>query len=88
MKATARCPKCGKKLGTSCTACITGGKSVHKCKGSKEVEAISGIKWNITDKRPGNDADMSFLKDLKELQKIDKDDKQEAYPKTIKKKKS
>lgn len=47
MRATATCPKCGKKLESDCRACIESKSDVHVCKGKKESDIIENVKWKI-----------------------------------------
>jgi hypothetical protein len=50
MKAKAICPKCGKKLETTCKRCIDVGTDVHICKGKKEMDVVENVKWKIIKK--------------------------------------
>jgi len=51
MKATAKCPKCGKTITTDCEGCIEGGiygcsekdEKMHKCKSKYDI--IENVKW-------------------------------------------
>ena len=79
MKAISRCPKCGKKLETTCDHCIANGVSVHECKG--EMDAVE-VKWRIIDRTPSKEVDLEKELELSKLRKPEKIDEFDEQGKT------